>query len=116
MVANSGTSVSDRASKGEPVTFVKDPRPPIAYGEGLSIMGNAPHPHAAALFVEGVLSERWQRRAAEKIGIRPARPGIPDPVLDAKIKPHFVNPAKWTPERYEWAQREYKRILVRKDF
>ena len=116
MVANSGTSTADRIAQGEPLAFVKDPRPPIAYGEGLSIMRNAPHPYSAALFIETVLTERWQRKATEKIGIRPARPGISDPLIDAKIKPHFVNPTKWPPERYEWAQREYVRILVRKDF
>ncbi|MGH7848655.1 MAG: ABC transporter substrate-binding protein [Candidatus Binatia bacterium] len=116
MVANSGTSTAGRAAQGEPVAFVKDPKPPIAYGEGLAIMRNAPHPHAAALFLEGLLSERWQRKAAEKIMIRPARPGIPDPLIDAAIKPHFINPAKWPAQRYEWAQREYIRILVRRDF
>jgi hypothetical protein len=65
---------------------------------------------------ETVLTERWQRMATEKIKIRPARPGIPDPLIDANIKPHFVNPSKWPPERYEAAQREYVRIIVRKDF
>jgi len=116
MVGNSGTSTADRAAQGEPVAFVKDPKPPIAYGEGLSIMRNTVHPHAAALFIEGLLSERWQRKAAEKIKIRAARPGIPDPLIDAKIQPHFIDPAKWPAQRYEWAQREYTRILVRKEF
>jgi iron(III) transport system substrate-binding protein len=115
MVCNSGTSTADRAAQGEPVAFVKDPKPPIAYGEGLSIMRNATHPHAAALFIEGLLSEKWQRKAAEKIKIRAARPEIPDPLLDPKIQPHFIDPAKWPAERYEWAQREYTRILVRKE-
>jgi iron(III) transport system substrate-binding protein len=116
MVANSGTSTADRMSQGEPVAFVKDPKPPIAYGEGLAIMRNAPHPYAAALFIETVLSEPWQRKAAEKIKIRAARPGVPDPLIDASIKPHFVNPSKWPTQRYEWAEREYVRILVRKEF
>jgi iron(III) transport system substrate-binding protein len=116
MVTNSGTSTAARAAEGEPLAFVKDPKPPIAYGEGLAIMRNARHPHAAALFIEGLLSERWQRKAAEKIKIRAARPGIPDPLIDAKIQPHFTDPAKWPAQRYEWAQREYTRILVRKEF
>jgi iron(III) transport system substrate-binding protein len=116
MVANSGTSTADRISQGEPLAFVKDPKPPIAYGEGLSIMRNAPHPHMAALFIETVLSDPWQRKAAEKIKIRAARPGVPDPLIDAAIKPHFVNPSKWPTKRYEWAEKEYLRILVRKDF
>jgi iron(III) transport system substrate-binding protein len=116
MVANSGTSAADRISQGEPLAFVKDPKPPLAYGEGLSIMRNAPHPYASALFIETVLSEPWQRKAAEKIKIRAARPGVPDPLIDASIKPHFVNPSKWPTQRYEWAEREYVRILVRKEF
>jgi len=116
MVANSGTSTADRITQGEPLAFVPDPKPPIAYGEGLSIMRNAPHPYAAALFIETVLSERWQRQAAEKIKIRAARPGVPDPLIDAGIKPHFVNPSKWPIQRYQWAEREYVRILVRKEF
>jgi iron(III) transport system substrate-binding protein len=116
MVTNSGTSTADRAAQGEPVAFVKDPKPPIAYGEGLAIMRNSTHAHAAALFIEGLLTERWQRKVAEKIKIRPARPGIPDPLIDAKIQPHFTDPAKWPAQRYEWAQREYTRILVRKEF
>jgi iron(III) transport system substrate-binding protein len=116
MVTNSGTSTADRAAQGEPVAFVKDPKPPIAYGEGLAIMRNTTHPHAAALFIEGLLSEQWQRKAADKIKIRPARPGIPDPLIDANIQPHFTDPAKWPAQRYEWAQREYTRILVRKEF
>ena len=32
MVTNSGTSTADRAAQGEPLAFVKDPKPPIAYG------------------------------------------------------------------------------------
>jgi len=116
MVANSGTSTADRIAQGEPLAFVKDPKPPIAYGEGLAIMRNAPHPYAAALFIETVLSEPWQRKAAEKIKIRAARPGVPDPLIDSSIKPHFVNPSKWPTKRYEWAEREYVRILVRKEF
>ena len=116
MVANSGTSTAGRIAQGEPLAFVKDPKPPIAYGEGLAIMRNAPHPYAAALFIETVLSEPWQRKAAEKIKIRAARPGVPDPLIDASIKPHFVNPSKWPTKRYEWAEREYVRILVRKEF
>ncbi len=116
MVAHSGSSVALRMAKGDPVAFVKDPHPPIAYGEGISIMANAPHPYAAALFMEAVLTEKWQRGAAEKILIRPARSGLPDPLIDLKIKPHFTNPEKWPPDRYNWAQREYVRILVRKDF
>ncbi len=116
MVANSGTSTADRISQGEPLAFVKDPKPPIAYGEGLAIMRNAPHPYAAALFIETVLSEPWQRKAAEKIKIRAARPGVPDPLIEPSVKPHFVNPSKWPTKRYEWAEREYVRILVRKEF
>ena len=116
MVANSGTSTADRINQGEPLAFVKDPKPPLAYGEGLSIMRNAPHPYMAALFIETVLSETWQRKAAEKIKIRAARPGVPDPLIDAAIKPHFVNPSKWPTQRYQWAEKEYVRILVRKDF
>jgi iron(III) transport system substrate-binding protein len=116
MVANSGTSAAGRIKQGEPLAFVKDPRPPIAYGEGLAILRNAPHPYAAALFMEGVLSERWQRKAAEGLQIRPARPGISDPLLGPEVKPHFVHPSKWPAERFAWAQREYVRILVRKDF
>ncbi len=116
MVANSGTSTADRIAHGEPLAFVKDPKPPIAYGEGLAIMRNAPHPHAAALFIETVLSEPWQRKASEKIKIRAARPGVPDPLIEPSIKPHFVNPSKWPTKRYQWAEREYVRILVRKEF
>ena len=115
MLANSGTSAAERMRNGEPVAYVKDPHPPIAYGEGVGIMRNAPHPYAAALFIEGLLSEKWQRRVAEKIKIRSARPEIPDPLLDASVKPHFVDTAKWPAQRYEWAQREFVRILVRKD-
>ena len=70
----------------------------------------------SGVFLEGLLSERWQRKAAEKIKIRAARPGIPDPLIDATIKPHFIDPSKWSAQRYEWAQREYTRLLVRKEF
>ncbi len=116
MAAHSGSSVALRMAKGDPVAFVKDPHPPIGYGEGISIMANAPHPYTAALFMEAVLTEKWQRGAAEKLLIRPARSGIPDPLIDAKIKPHFTKPENWPAARYDWAQREYVRILVRKDF
>lgn len=63
---NGETSAAIR-EKGAPLGF-KVLAPTIVKPEGLFVAKNAPHPHAALLFAEWVLSEEAQSFLAAKLG------------------------------------------------
>src|ERR1041385_2111996 len=71
---NGETSAAIR-EKGAPLGF-KVLAPTIVKPEGLFLAKNAPHPHAALLFVEGVLSEEAQSFLATTLGKGSAMKGV----------------------------------------
>lgn len=70
------------AAKGAPVDWIKM-EPLVATSSNIGIVKNAPHPNAAKLFVEFVLSEEGQKVLAEAFYL-PARPGVQAKVPELK--------------------------------
>lgn len=85
---NGETSAAIR-EKGAPLGF-KVLAPSIVKPEGLFLAKNAPHPHAALLFAEWVLSEEAQSFLAGKLGKGSAMKGAKSKFKDFQIKPDFV--------------------------
>jgi iron(III) transport system substrate-binding protein len=85
---NGETSAAIR-EKGAPLGF-KVLAPSIVKPEGLFLAKNAPHPHAALLFAEWVLSEEAQSFLSGTLGKGSAMRGVKSKFKDFQIKPDFV--------------------------
>ena len=85
---NGETSAAIR-EKGAPLGF-KVLAPSIVKPEGLFLAKNAPHPHAALLFVEWVLSEEAQSFLATTLGKGSAMKGVRSKFKEFQLQPDFV--------------------------
>jgi iron(III) transport system substrate-binding protein len=85
---NGETSAAIR-EKGAPLGF-KVLAPTIVKPEGLFVARNAPHPHAALLFAEWVLSEEAQSFLAGTLGKGSAMKGVRSKFKEFQLKPDFV--------------------------
>jgi iron(III) transport system substrate-binding protein len=85
---NGETSAAIR-DKGAPLGF-KVLAPSIVKPEGLFVMKNAPHPHAALLFVEWVLSDEAQNYLAGTLGKGSAMKGVRGKFKEFQVKPDYV--------------------------
>jgi iron(III) transport system substrate-binding protein len=85
---NGETSAAIR-EKGAPLGF-KVLAPAIVKPEGFFVAKNAPHPHAALLFTEWVLSEEAQSFLATTLGKGSAMKGVRSKFKDFQVKPDFV--------------------------
>ena len=85
---NGETSAAIR-EKGAPLGF-KVLAPAIVKPEGLFVMKNAPHPHAALLFVEWVLSDEAQGFLAGTLGKGSAMKGVRSKFKEFQVKPDYV--------------------------
>jgi iron(III) transport system substrate-binding protein len=85
---NGETSAAIR-EKGAPLGF-RVLAPAIVKPEGLFVAKNAPHPHAALLFAEWVLSEEAQSFLATTLGKGSAMKGVRSRFKDFQVKPDFV--------------------------
>jgi len=85
---NGETSAAIR-EKGAPLGF-KVLAPAIVKPEGLFVMKNAPHPHAALLFVEWVLSAEAQNFLAGTLGKGSAMKGVRSRFKEFQVKPDYV--------------------------
>ena len=85
---NGETSAAIR-EKGAPLGF-KVLAPSIVKPEGLFLAKNAPHPHAALLFVEWVLSEEAQSFLAMTLGKGSAMKGVRSKFKEFQLQPDFV--------------------------
>ncbi len=84
--------------KGAPVDWYAI-EPAIGRANGIAIMRNAPHPHAAALFADFVLSLEGQK-ILEKGGYVPANLRVGSPLQ--KLSLTFVDPAAVLDEDAKW--------------
>jgi ABC-type Fe3+ transport system substrate-binding protein len=95
------------AQKGAPVTWLKvEPIPAPFHSIGL--VKNAPHPNAAKLLIDFLLSETGQRAFAD-VGYLPAMPSVP--AQTPEVKPEaggftatFISPATMTQNIDRWVQ------------
>jgi iron(III) transport system substrate-binding protein len=85
---NGETSAAIR-QKGAPLGF-KVLVPTIVKPEGLFVAKNAPHPHAALLFAEWVLSDEAQSFLAGTLGKGSAMKGARSKFKEFQLKPEFV--------------------------
>jgi iron(III) transport system substrate-binding protein len=85
---NGETSAAIR-DKGAPLGF-KVLAPTIVKPEGLFVAKNAPHPHAALLFVEWVLSREAQSFLAMTLGKGSAMKGVRSKYREFALRPDFV--------------------------
>jgi iron(III) transport system substrate-binding protein len=85
---NGETSAAIR-DKGAPLGF-KVLAPTIVKPEGLFLAKNAPHPHAALLFVEWVLSREAQSFLATTLGKGSAMKGVRSKYKEFALRPDFV--------------------------
>lgn len=87
MVFNHHVAIS--AAKGAPVAWVKM-EPVVSTANQISIVKGAPHPNAAKLFLEYVLSDEGQHQVAKAFYL-PADPDVPAKVPTLKPKEgHFT--------------------------
>jgi iron(III) transport system substrate-binding protein len=95
------------AKKGAPVAWLKvEPIPAPFHSIGL--VKNAPHPNAAKLLIDFLLSEEGQRAFAD-VGYLPAMPSVP--AKTAELKPEaggftatFISPATMTANIDQWVK------------
>ncbi len=80
MIFNHHVAIS--AEKAAPIAWART-EPLVATANLLSIVKGAPHPNAAKLFVEYVLSEEGQREVAKAYYL-PAHPNVPATVAELK--------------------------------
>jgi ABC-type Fe3+ transport system substrate-binding protein len=103
MILNYHAAISVKA--GAPVRWLK--LEPVLQTMGLvSITGNAPHPNAARLLVEFMLSEEGQKVLADNDYI-PAHPGVPARIPELKpdaggFKVNLVTPEMARDKTAEW--------------
>jgi iron(III) transport system substrate-binding protein len=85
---NGETSAAIR-EKGAPLGF-RVLAPVIVKPEGLFTMKNAPHPHAALLFAEWVLSQEAQTFLATTLGKGSAMKGVQSKFKEFALRPDYV--------------------------
>jgi ABC-type Fe3+ transport system substrate-binding protein len=95
------------AEKGAPVAWLKvEPIPAPFHSIGL--VKNAPHPNAAKLLIDFLLSEEGQRAFAD-VGYLPAMPSVPAKTADLKpeggaFKADFISPATMSANIDNWVR------------
>ncbi|OJY70394.1 MAG: hypothetical protein BGP12_21890 [Rhodospirillales bacterium 70-18] len=94
MIFNHHVAIS--AAKGAPVAWARM-EPVVGTANLISIVKGAPHPNAARLFLEYVLSDEGQREVAKAFYL-PANPDVPAIVPDLKPKEGHFQARVVTPE------------------
>ncbi len=104
-----GYRIERMKSDGAPIDWVKTDQI-VAYSEMISMAADAPHPAAAKLFINWMLSEEGQM-VIRDLGRIPARPGIePDPkILIEGLELIYTVPSM--AENYDYYADRWKTIL-----
>jgi iron(III) transport system substrate-binding protein len=105
---NGETSAAIR-EKGAPLGF-KVLSPTIVKPEGLFLAKHAPHPHAALLFVEWVLSEEAQSFLATTLGKGSAMKGVRSKFKEFQLQPDFVVTPKLGMKLQDYIQ-DFRKIM-----
>jgi iron(III) transport system substrate-binding protein len=105
---NGETSAAIR-DKGAPLGF-RVLAPKIVKPEGLFLAKYAPHPHAALLFAEWVLSEEAQTFLATSLGKGSAMKGVRSKYQEFQMQPDFVVTPKLGPKLQTYIQ-DFTRIM-----
>lgn len=105
---NGETSAAIR-EKGAPLGF-KVLAPTIVKPEGLFLAKNAPHPHAALLFVEWVLSDEAQSFLATTLGKGSAMKGVHGKFKEFQLRPDYVVSPKLGAKLQNYIQ-DFRKIM-----
>jgi len=101
----------DQAKKsGAPVEWVRSTDPIVASPSLIAISGRAPHPWAARLFVDFMLSFEGQSAVRER-GRMPARSDVAGAAAAAELRLHYVNPR--LAREFSRAEREFRDIFLK---
>jgi len=104
---------------GETTAEVKDKGAPIAFSllapkiikpNGLFVSKKAPHPHAALLFTDWVLSEEGQKVLAVELGKGVAMKGLPVKYKEFQVEPDYVVAAEFGNQLKQYMA-EFQKIL-----
>jgi iron(III) transport system substrate-binding protein len=100
------------ANKGAPVAYQPFVEPVIARPQGAALMKSAPHPAAALLFEDWLLTEGQQ--VFVDLGLTPSiePAGLKDPLEGVEVIPVDVN--KLLTEQKQWSDR-YNTLLERSE-
>ena len=74
------------------------------------MMKNSPHPHAAILFAEWVLSEEGQTQLAVNLGKGTAMKGVKSKYQEFQVQPDYVVTPKLGPKLNEYLK-EFRQIM-----
>ena len=108
-IAINGETSAGVREKGAPLGFSVLP-PVILKPEGYFVAKNAPHPHAALLFSEWVLSDEAQSFLAGTLGKGSAMKGVRSKFKDFQLKPDFVVSPKLGANLQNYIQ-DFKKIM-----
>jgi len=89
---------------------VRSTDPIVASPSLIAVSASAPHPHAARLFVDFMLSSEGQSAVRER-GRMPARADVAGADAAAKLRLHYVNPK--LAREFSEAEREFRDIFLR---
>jgi iron(III) transport system substrate-binding protein len=99
-------AIADKKT-GAPINFVlMDPM--VATLEALTLLKNAPHPHAALLFIDYVTSKEGQALIYNR-GRNAAYPGMDPHLKDANL---LVDDSASAMDNFEYWQKLYKDLLI----
>jgi iron(III) transport system substrate-binding protein len=103
--------VAASAEKGAPLAWVA-PGPVPVTDTGIAIARKAPHPHAAMLFADFLMSQDGQRMYQE-LGYDSARRDVPGPTAQVPEKLYLTNRPNYIREYESWAK-VYQDAFVRR--
>ena len=104
------SEIEQAKKKGAPVDWVRSTDPIVASPSLIAVSAKAPHPHAARLFVDFMLSHEGQSAVRER-GRVPARADVAGAGDAAKLKLHYVNPR--LAREFSQAEAEFRDIFLK---
>jgi iron(III) transport system substrate-binding protein len=103
-------NVSESAKKqGAPVGWLAL-EPVVARANGIAVARKAPHPYAAVLFYDYLISDEGQKLLAQR-DYPPASVNVPSPLTTASMK--IIDPAKSLDEGAKW-EKIFRDLMVRR--
>ncbi|MBI4522718.1 MAG: extracellular solute-binding protein [Deltaproteobacteria bacterium] len=108
-----GSRIEEMKARGAPVDWVETTDPIVTSPSVISVSARAPHPNAAHLFLEYVLSREGQALLAKshRVTVRKDVPILSPRLNVSRLKTFYVNPR--IADRYNEYQQEYHTISWR---
>jgi iron(III) transport system substrate-binding protein len=104
------SEIDQAKKKGAPVDWVRSTDPIVASPSLIAVSAKAPHPHAARLFVDFMLSFEGQAAVRER-GRMPARSDLAGAGAATELKLHYVNPK--LAREFSQAEAEFRDIFLK---